>query len=75
MTRSFHAGRPFDTADADIATQDEDDVSDHVEKWLIERGARIQQFRALVQRAKAAASPNVAMLAEIAGQARGLLGR
>ncbi|MBR2269929.1 NAD-glutamate dehydrogenase domain-containing protein [Sphingobium sp.] len=51
------------------------DVSDHVEKWLIERGARIQQFRALVQRAKAAASPNVAMLAEIAGQARGLLGR
>jgi len=51
------------------------DIAHHVESWLKERGARIQQFRALVQRAKGAATPNVAMLAEIAGQARGLLGR
>ncbi|ASY44880.1 MAG: NAD-glutamate dehydrogenase [Pseudomonadota bacterium] len=51
------------------------DISDHVEQWLIQRGPRIRQFRTLVQRAKAAATPNVAMLAEIAGQARGLLGR
>lgn len=51
------------------------DISHHVEEWLKEKGARIQQFRALVHRAKAAAIPNVAMLAEIAGQARGLLGR
>ncbi|AEG50728.1 NAD-glutamate dehydrogenase [Sphingobium chlorophenolicum L-1] len=51
------------------------DIAHHVEAWLKEKGARIQQFRALVHRAKAAATPNVAMLAEIAGQARGLLGR
>ena len=46
-----------------------------VEEWLKAKGPRIRQFRTLVQRAKAAANPNVAMLAEIAGQARGLLGR
>ncbi|WP_327752843.1 NAD-glutamate dehydrogenase domain-containing protein [Sphingobium sp. SJ10-10] len=51
------------------------EIGHHVEEWLKEKGARIQQFRALVHRAKAAATPNVAMLAEIAGQARGLLGR
>jgi glutamate dehydrogenase len=51
------------------------DAAAHVESWLEAKQARIGQFRALVQRAKAAAVPNVAMLAEIAGQARGLLGR
>ncbi|SEJ32346.1 glutamate dehydrogenase [Sphingobium sp. AP50] len=51
------------------------DIAQHVEEWLKAKGARIQQFRSLVHRAKAAATPNVAMLAEIAGQARGLLGR
>lgn len=51
------------------------DVAHHVEEWLKAKGQRIQQFRTLVHRAKAAATPNVAMLAEIAGQARGLLGR
>ena len=51
------------------------DISAHVEEWLKAKGPRIRQFRTLVQRAKAAANPNVAMLAEIAGQARGLLGR
>ena len=51
------------------------DIAVHVEDWLKEKGNRIRQFRTLVQRAKSAAAPNVAMLAEIAGQARGLLGR
>ncbi|HEX7741496.1 MAG TPA: NAD-glutamate dehydrogenase domain-containing protein, partial [Sphingobium sp.] len=51
------------------------DIAAHVDRWLTEKQARIAQFRALVRRAKAAAAPNVAMLAEIAGQARGLLGR
>jgi glutamate dehydrogenase len=51
------------------------DILAHVDAWLAEKQPRISQFRALVQRAKAAAAPNVAMLAEIAGQARGLLGR
>ena len=51
------------------------DILAHVDAWLAEKQPRITQFRALVHRAKAAAAPNVAMLAEIAGQARGLLGR
>ena len=51
------------------------DVAAHVEEWLKAKGNRVRQFRTLVQRAKAAATPNVAMLAEIAGQARGLLVR
>lgn len=60
----------------DFLAQNKDkDVAAHVDRWLAAKGPRIQQFRALVHRAKAAAAPNVAMLAEIAGQARGLLGR
>ena len=51
------------------------DVADHVEAWLQKKGERVRQFRTLVQRAKAAATPSAAMLAEIGGQARGLLGR
>ncbi|MBB3983448.1 glutamate dehydrogenase [Sphingobium fontiphilum] len=51
------------------------DVAAHVDQWLEKRAPRIGQFRRLVQRAKAAPVPNAAMLAEIAGQARGLLGR
>jgi glutamate dehydrogenase len=51
------------------------DIAAFVEEWLADKANRIAQFRALVQRARSAAVPNVAMLAEIAGQARGLLGR
>ncbi|MDX3911338.1 MAG: NAD-glutamate dehydrogenase [Sphingobium sp.] len=51
------------------------DVDGFVDTWLNQKASRITQFRALVKRAKSAAVPNVAMLAEIAGQARGLLGR
>jgi glutamate dehydrogenase len=51
------------------------DLPTHLESWLEGKQARITQFRTLVHRAKAAATPNVAMLAEIAGQARGLLTR
>ena len=58
-----------------LAQAKSQDVSSQVEEWLKAKGPRIRQFRTLVQRAKAAANPNVAMLAEIAGQARGLLGR
>ncbi|WP_340266235.1 NAD-glutamate dehydrogenase [Sphingobium mellinum] len=60
----------------DFLAQGKDrDVAAHVDQWLEAKAPRIHQFRSLVQRAKAAALPNVAMLAEIAGQARGLLGR
>ncbi|MEJ7927417.1 NAD-glutamate dehydrogenase domain-containing protein [Sphingobium sp. AN641] len=51
------------------------DIAAHVDAWLTARKARIGQFRSLVNRARAAPAPNVAMLAEIAGQARGLLAR
>jgi glutamate dehydrogenase len=51
------------------------DVAAFIEQWLEGKANRIAQFRALVHRAKSAAVPGVAMLAEIAGQARGLLGR
>ena len=51
------------------------DVTAYVEAWLDRMEPRIIQFRNLVKRARSAATPNVAMLAEIAGQARGLLTR
>lgn len=51
------------------------DVVAFVDSWLERQAPRIAQFKALVKRAKSVAVPNVAMLAEIAGQARGLLGR
>ncbi|MDF7776806.1 NAD-glutamate dehydrogenase [Sphingomonas sp. AOB5] len=46
-----------------------------VEAWLTENHARVAQFAALIARARQAAAPNAAMLAQIAGQARVLLGR
>jgi len=46
-----------------------------VDDWLVRQASRVQQFRELVQRARATAAPNTAMLAQIAGQARVLLAR
>lgn len=46
-----------------------------VDAWLAEHHARVDQFSALVRRARQSAVPNAAMLAQIAGQARVLLGR
>ncbi|MBX3594130.1 NAD-glutamate dehydrogenase domain-containing protein [Sphingomonas sp.] len=46
-----------------------------VQAWLHEHAARVAQFVSLVDRAKRAPAPNAAMLAQIAGQARVLLGR
>jgi glutamate dehydrogenase len=46
-----------------------------VEAWLAANGSRVAQFKALVDRARGAAQPGAAMLAQIAGQARVLLGR
>ncbi|PKP90335.1 MAG: glutamate dehydrogenase [Alphaproteobacteria bacterium HGW-Alphaproteobacteria-16] len=46
-----------------------------VESWLADHSARVSQFAALVERARKAPTPNAAMLAQIAGQARVLLGR
>ena len=46
-----------------------------VDAWLTAQAPRVAQFAALVDRARKAPAPNAAMLAQIAGQARVLLGR
>ena len=51
------------------------DPQGSVEAWLQANAARVGQFKAVVDRARRAALPNAAMLAQIAGQARVLLGR
>ncbi|WP_203308890.1 NAD-glutamate dehydrogenase [Sphingomonas beigongshangi] len=43
--------------------------------WLAANAARVGQFKAVIDRARHAAQPSAAMLAQIAGQARVLLGR
>ena len=48
---------------------------EQVDHWLAENSARVAQFKAVVDRARHAAAPNAAMLAQIASQARVLLGR
>ena len=51
------------------------DIAAHVGDWLAAKEKRVEQYQALVKRARAAATPNAAMLAELTGQARGLLGK
>jgi glutamate dehydrogenase len=46
-----------------------------VEAWLEANAGRVAQFKAVIDRARLAPAPNAAMLAQIAGQARVLLGR
>lgn len=46
-----------------------------VEEWVAEQGERIEQFRKLVSRARSEGHVSAPMLAQIAGQARILLGR
>ncbi|MBY0582973.1 MAG: NAD-glutamate dehydrogenase [Sphingomonas sp.] len=46
-----------------------------VDHWLAENDGRVRQFKTVVERARLAANPNAAMLAQIAGQARVLLAR
>lgn len=47
----------------------------YVDRWLAANGPRIRQFKALIDRARNAPTISAAMLAQIAGQARVLLGR
>jgi len=46
-----------------------------VEAWLADNARRVGQFAAMMDRARLAPQPSAAMLAQIAGQARVLLGR
>jgi glutamate dehydrogenase len=52
-----------------------DDPQEAVEKWASSQGARIDQFRRLVDRARNAPITTAPMLAQVATQARVLLGR
>ena len=51
------------------------DLDDCVESWIKHHDPRIQQFRELVRRAHGEGHVSAPMLAQIAGQARILLGR
>jgi glutamate dehydrogenase len=51
------------------------DPTAFVGEWLDRQASRVAQFRDLIHRARATTAPNAAMLAQIAGQARVLLGR
>ncbi|MEO5868064.1 MAG: NAD-glutamate dehydrogenase domain-containing protein [Sphingomonas sp.] len=57
------------------ATGKSSDPGARVEEWLAANDARVKQFKAVIDRARQAPAPNAAMLAQIAGQARVLLGR
>jgi glutamate dehydrogenase len=52
-----------------------EDPEASVERWVERQGPRIAQFRRLVARARGGGTPTVPMLAQIASQARILLGR
>ena len=58
-----------------LARSEGNDPQAAVEAWLDANAARVSQFADLVRRARTASAPNAAMLAQIAGQARVLLGR
>ncbi|MEG3180907.1 NAD-glutamate dehydrogenase domain-containing protein [Sphingomonas sp. LT1P40] len=58
-----------------LARSTGDDPRAAVGSWLAEQAPRVAQFAAVVDRARKAPAPNAAMLAQIAGQARVLLGR
>ena len=47
---------------------------DDVKSWLLENSDRAQSFKGMIDRARASTLPSAAMLAQIAGQARTLLG-
>ncbi|WP_375287586.1 NAD-glutamate dehydrogenase [Sphingomonas sp.] len=48
---------------------------ERVDAWLEAQAPRVAQFRAVIDRARRAPAPSAPMLAQIAGQARVLLGR
>ncbi|MFZ3484151.1 NAD-glutamate dehydrogenase [Sphingomonas sp. 3-13AW] len=68
--------RDFQQLRLDFLTRiDGNDPGAAVEKWLADHAPRVAQFAALVARARLAPAPTLAILAQIAGQARLLLGR
>ena len=67
--------RDFQQLRLEFLARGQGDPQAHVDAWLAANEQRVRQFRALVERARQASAPNAAMLAQIASQARVLLGR
>ncbi|HEU4959029.1 MAG TPA: NAD-glutamate dehydrogenase domain-containing protein [Sphingomonas sp.] len=67
--------RDFQQLRLEFLARGEGDPQAVVEAWLEANAARVTQFNRLVGRARQVPAPSAAMLAQIAGQARVLLGR
>jgi glutamate dehydrogenase len=67
--------RDFQQMRLEFLARDPADPIGRVTAWLAAQRPRVAQFRALVDRARMVAIPSAPMLAQIAGQARVLLGR
>jgi glutamate dehydrogenase len=67
--------RDFQQLRLEFLARGEGDPQAAVETWLEANASRVAQFNRLVARARQAPAPSAAMLAQIAGQARVLLGR
>jgi glutamate dehydrogenase len=67
--------RDFQQLRLDFLGRTKTDPQGLVDSWLAANAPRVVQFRSLVDRARRASTPNAAMLAQIASQARVLLGR
>jgi glutamate dehydrogenase len=67
--------RDFQAMRLDFLRRQKGAAGDGVQKWLNANAERVAAFKATVDRARRAGVPTPAMLAQIAGQARTLLGR
>ncbi len=67
--------RDFQQLRLEFLARGSGDPQAQVDAWLAQNAGRVTQFKAVVERARSAPAPNAAMLAQIAGQARVLLGR
>ncbi len=67
--------RDFQQMRLEFLARDASAPEARVQSWLAAQSPRVAQFRALIDRARVMAAPSPAMLAQIAGQARVLLGR
>ncbi|MGZ8998458.1 MAG: NAD-glutamate dehydrogenase domain-containing protein, partial [Allosphingosinicella sp.] len=67
--------RDFEQLRLEFLERRKGDPQETVDKWVAAQGARIQQFRRTVDRARTASVTTAPMLAQIAAQARVLMGR
>jgi glutamate dehydrogenase len=67
--------RDFEQMRLDFLAREGRSDADAVDAWLAENEAPVARFSAVVSRARGAAAPSAAMLAQVASQARVLLGR